>query len=398
MRILIVNTDYAPFLQHMYKEAPGLEAASYDAQLNTRNASLFGVADYYSRNFIALGHEAWEVHANNGPLQSAWMAAEGFVRPSLPAAPASNTSYIRRLGRRMRNRFLLRRARPSLTLNGGDLDLQRVLLTQVGQLRPDVILNHAVSEVEPELLQQVRADVRLIVGQIASPLPEDMDYGVYDLMVSSLPNYVEYYRRKGLKAELNRLGFSPTVLQEIGEFPRDIPVSFVGSLTSDHVSRLRLIEHLAREADISIWGRISGVPATSPIWPRYRGEAWGRDMYAILARSKITINQHIDIAEGYANNMRLYEATGMGTLLITDWKANIADIFEPGKEVVCYRSAQECVELVNYYLKHETDRARIAKAGQQRAMTEHSYFNRVEELATLFERHINENKQMDAVE
>jgi hypothetical protein len=374
----------------MYEKAPGLEEAPYDAQLNARNASLFGVADYYSRGFIALGHEAWEVHANNGPLQSAWMAAQGLAIPKLPAPPARRAGYIRRFARRARDRIFRRGGRSSSFLTSGDLDLSSILLTQIERLKPDVILNHAVSEVGTGLLEKIRGGVKLIVGQIASPLPDHIDYGVYDLMVSSLPNYVEYYRRKGVKAELNRLGFSPTVLQEIGEHPRDIPVSFVGSLTSDHASRLDLIEHLARKIDISIWGRVSGVPATSPIWSRYRGETWGRDMYEILARSKITINQHIDIAESYANNMRLYEATGMGALLITDWKANIADIFEPGKEVVCYRNAQECVDLVEYYLAHDDERARIAKAGQQRSETEHRYSNRTRELSALFEAHLRE--------
>ena len=31
--------------------------------------------------------------------------------------------------------------------------------------------------------------------------------------------------------------------------------------------------------------------------------------------------------------MRLFEATGAGTLLITDWKVNLHNVFELGKEV-----------------------------------------------------------------
>ena len=40
-------------------------------------------------------------------------------------------------------------------------------------------------------------------------------------------------------------------------------------------------------------------------------------MYKILGRSKISFNRHINTAENNANNMRLYEATGMGSLLLT---------------------------------------------------------------------------------
>ena len=52
-------------------------------------------------------------------------------------------------------------------------------------------------------------------------------------------------------------------------------------------------------------------------------EVWGLDMYRALARSKITINRHINVAENNANNMRLFEATGTGSLLITDRKDNL---------------------------------------------------------------------------
>jgi hypothetical protein len=191
---------------------------------------------------------------------------------------------------------------------------------------------------------------------------------------------------------LNRLGFDPSVLQSVGTLEREIPVSFVGSLTPHHASRLRLIEELACKTDLAMWGRAGGVDSKSPIWPRYRGEAWGRDMYEILARSKLTINQHIDIAEGFANNMRLYEATGMGALLITDWKSNIAEIFEPGKEVICYHDAEECIELIRYFLANEPEREKIAKAGQDRVLKDHNYKNRVIELNALFEDRLRAKK------
>ena len=58
MRILVLNADYPRFLAWLYRRQPGLENASYATQMAARNASLFGVADFYSKNFAALGHEA----------------------------------------------------------------------------------------------------------------------------------------------------------------------------------------------------------------------------------------------------------------------------------------------------------------------------------------------------
>ena len=73
-------------------------------------------------------------------------------------------------------------------------------------------------------------------------------------------------------------------------------------------------------------------------------------MYRVLSRSKIALNRHSDVAEDYANNMRLYESTGVGALLITDAKRNLTDLFEPDEEVVTYSSEDELVEKIHHYL------------------------------------------------
>ena len=66
----------------------------------------------------------------------------------------------------------------------------------------------------------------------------------------------------------------------------------------------------------------------------------------------------------HATNMRLYEATGVGTLLITDAKRNLPDLFEPDEEVVTYSSEDELIEKIEHYLSDEAERIRIAHAGQ----------------------------------
>jgi spore maturation protein CgeB len=87
MRILVLNADYPRFLAWLYRRQPGLENAAYAAQLAARNQSLFGVADFYSRNFTALGHGAAEIHVNNPWLQAAWAREHGMaVETAAPSA------------------------------------------------------------------------------------------------------------------------------------------------------------------------------------------------------------------------------------------------------------------------------------------------------------------------
>lgn len=393
MRILIVNTDYPAFLKQHYRTHSGLAEASFDYQMKVRNASLFGVFDAYSRGFAANGHEAWEVHANNGLLQRQYMIEKKRRPPRQFKLPARIEYLTRRIGKGL---LRLPINAPEVLRSPFDISpwrLSDILLAQVRDHRPDVILNQSVSEVGSHILEQMRPHVKLIVGQIASPLPDDEDYRAYDLMISSLPNFVEHYRRLGIPAELNRLGFDRRVLDAVKVSTRDTEVSFVGSLSPAHPVRARLVEWLAAQTKLDIWGNgLDQFPSDSAINRHYHGEVWGIDMFTALARSKITVNNHIGIAENYANNMRLYEATGMGCLLLNDRKSNIAEMFEPGREIVCYDSPEECLELIRYYSKNTTERERIAAAGQQRTLSEHTYVNRTAELVALFRTHIERRR------
>src|ERR1700741_5095181 len=104
MRILVLNADYPRFLAWLYGRQPDLKASPYAVQMAARNASLFGVADFYSRNFSALGHQAAEIHVNNPWLQSAW-AREQRRASEVPGA--RNDS-----GHRDLPRWLHRAAKP----------------------------------------------------------------------------------------------------------------------------------------------------------------------------------------------------------------------------------------------------------------------------------------------
>ena len=96
-------------------------------------------------------------------------------------------------------------------------------------------------------------------------------------------------------------------------------------------------------------------------------------MFQRLHDSRVALNTHIDISPDSASNMRLFEATGVGTCLLTDWKANLHELFEPDTEVVAYRNAAECIAQVKYLLENEAERRRIADAGQRRTLRDHNF-------------------------
>jgi hypothetical protein len=236
--------------------------------------------------------------------------------------------------------------------------------------------------------------VKLIVGQIASPLPPESFLASYDLILTSFPHFVPRLRAIGVASEYFRIGFDTGVTERLGVVEKDVNTSFVGGISRHHGNAIPLLEYLAVNTPIQFYGYgAQTLGSDSPIRVRHNGEVWGMDMYRALARSRVTLNRHIDVAENYANNMRLYEATGVGTLLVTDRKDNLGDLFDVGKEVVAYSSAEEAVELVHYYLAHPEEAGTIARAGQKRTLCDHTYERRMEELVVILERHLGARRR-----
>jgi len=222
----------------------------------------------------------------------------------------------------------------------------------------------------------------LLVGQIASQLPKGENFRCYDLVISS-------FRRVRMPSELHRLGFEPRILARVRKEEKKIPVSFVERLSQQRRARLRLLEYLCEHSEIEVWGHgVNDLSKDSPIRLHRRGNAWGIDMFQVLHDSVITLNHHGEMSGQYAGNMRLFEATGISTLLLTDWKANLREMFEPEKELVAYHSPEECAELIEYYLEHDDEREAIARVGQQRTLRQHAHYQRMRELVSIVEKHL----------
>ena len=109
--------------------------------------------------------------------------------------------------------------------------------------------------------------------------------------------------------------------------------------------------------------------------------------------SSLATELAVSVAKNYANNMRLYEATGVGALLITDHKDNLGELFQIGKEVVSYSSPAEAAELICYYTAHPREAREIARAGQARTLREHTYQRRMEELVPILEQYLVEKRK-----
>lgn len=331
MKIVLIDTYYPDALKAM-----PIGNGTYQEELDKVLGFQFGTSDFYSREFRKIGWDACDIVANHEPLQRLWKR-ENKVNP--------NTSHI------------------------------QTAVKQIEAYQPDIVWLQDLSFFDVTTLNQL-AKKYLLVGQSSCALPSLDKVKPLSTIFTSFPFYVPKLKALGVNAVYMPLAFHESVLTEPVE--RDIDVSFVGGLGWQWVKGREVLDAVAKEIPtFQWWGYGADRLLDGPLKEKYRGPAWGRDMYAIYQRSKIVINRHGEIASDFANNMRMYEATGCGALLITD---NDTDLFTED-EIVRYKSTQHACELIRFYLDAPSIRNEIAVAGQQATLAEHTYAHRIPKIA-----------------
>ena len=375
MKILFIDTYYENFLKSFYKRNINLINLNYEKQLSSLLNYKFGTSDSYSYYFKQNDWEAKDLIVNCSTLQKKW--------------GEENNIKFSHIGLKIPHRFFkLPYIGPKIgRING----LSDMVKQQIKSFKPDILYCQDLSFFPEEILSEIKKEnnIRLIVGQIACPLPPKYFLKPYDLILTSFPHFVNNLRKDGKNCEYFKIGFDQRILTKVKQINRDIDFSFVGGISKHHNNALDNIEYLIKNANLKVYGYGSRkLPFNSIIRRNHNGEKWGLEMYDILARTKISFNRHINVSLNNANNMRLYEATGMGSVLLTDEKDNLENLFKIDNEIVTYNSKEEALEKYNFLERNPDKMRQIAKAGQQRTLNEHTYEIRIKELIIILEKYL----------
>lgn len=104
------------------------------------------------------------------------------------------------------------------------------------------------------------------------------------------------------------------------------------------------------------------------------------ELIALYSRSHISLGflevyNHHDPSQPLIQHLHLreFEAPMSGALYCTGYMAELAEMFEPDKEVLVYRSQHELLDKIRFYLAHPDQADTIRQAGRKRALAEHTY-------------------------
>ncbi len=405
MKFIRLGTAYNAYLDDFYLKNPGVETQPYTTQLNHLMHDAFGWADFWTYNLGKLGYSCLEIMANNERLQRQWALERGIEYK-----------------------------------NSAAITKQQIL-----EFKPDVLFVTDYGAFEANWLREIRhqcPSIKLVIGWCGAPLHNWAIFSEFDIVLSCIPELVEKFRSLGLRSEHVNHGFDKRILDRIKiSNEQKIPLSFCGQVVRKneyHIEREKIVKALVSKLDMEIYCPFAPLTFTRKMktylgrgaylgkktlnslgiqdealsqfvgqnnirrlssWPehpvdsllgsRVKKAVFGLAMFEKLANSTVTFNSHIDISPRSASNMRMFEATGVGTCLLTDEKENISSLFARDSEVVTYRSIDECLEKARWLASHPEEARQIGLAGQRRCLTEHNYATRAEHLDRLIRVHID---------
>ncbi|MDH4185750.1 MAG: glycosyltransferase [Nitrospira sp.] len=136
------------------------------------------------------------------------------------------------------------------------------------------------------------------------------------------------------------------------------------------------VEHATVAPSGRMRTRISRTLDKIPFGSRVKavGKAWLRtsgDTASVSDGSEATENSGVCYSEQIKG--RNFEVPGCGGFVLTGRAENLEQYYENGKEVVIFDDRNDLIEKIRYYLRHESERAAIARAGYDRTLREHTY-------------------------
>jgi hypothetical protein len=212
----------------------------------------------------------------------------------------------------------------------------------------------------------------------------------FTFMFTTYRHIYEQNRERHPNLRLSQWG----CLDGFGDFEKakDLDFTFAGQTYGD---RVRSSRYLAKRAGLRVYGMMSGMVHTPEFlyWPGVRkvtfrfpfiygapihfdeiNDIWNRSR---ISYTPMEASVSADILQ---IKSRTFEQGLSGTMMICRQSPGLDEFYKPGEEFVAFDDLDDCVEKVRYYLQHESERVRIARAYHDRTRAEHMWTHRFQKL------------------
>lgn len=311
-----------------------------------------------------------------------------------------------------------------------------ILIAQINYYKVDCVLNTDVNILDSQFVKRIKKETsaKKVYAHLCSPFFTLKDISQYDGIYTCLKAFEEAFKLNGMPSIYMPHCFNNKIVERISnsKTAKSNTIFFAGGVLKGgdlHDERERLLLEFLKEnlpldfysevanynyfkshlyntikASIysvkkfltildfkeellnkfSVFNKVNSKPGgilNKKIFESAKKPIYGNRLFSTMQNHLISLNVHPGISKNEASNMRLFEATGVGTLLLTDSKENLSSFFEIDSEIVTYNCIEEAVEKAKFLLNNPSVALRIAEAGKKRVELDHTFYNRAPILA-----------------
>jgi len=186
-------------------------------------------------------------------------------------------------------------------------------------------------------------------------------FDIVDLFITTMKGHVEISKPYTNKVVWSPHFFDHTYYKSDNVLAKTNDVVFVGNKTPCSLQREEYLEEIVRKGYKTIivgWGFSSLGSVIN-----YDGNF----ITNCYKKSKIGLNMITggDLNYNLQFSVRMYQVMGSGCFLLTEYIPGIEEFFIPKKHFDIFYTKEEMIEKIDYYLKHEDEREKIALEGQK---------------------------------
>ncbi|MCM1388209.1 MAG: glycosyltransferase [Bacillus sp. (in: Bacteria)] len=146
-----------------------------------------------------------------------------------------------------------------------------------------------------------------------------------------------------------------------------------------NVERTLLLSVLAQQYRLRLYTREKEiVPPEIARFPEVNPD----DAYRVFYASKINLNITLRSIESGVP-LRVFDIMSVGGFVLSNYQEEAAELFEEDKEIVLFKTPEEMIEKIDYYLKHEKERIRIGYNGYQKVKNCYTYKHQLQKIISV---------------
>lgn len=270
-----------------------------------------------------------------------------------------------------------------------DKAISQLLADKISRLRPDLLLV-VYRNLHPVLVERVKKQLPGTVTVQINPDPlsnlekQQIIAADFDHYFSKEPYIVDFLRTKaGLPVHYLPEGFNPRIHHQpavekaVAEWLTNIDVLVFGSL---YPYRVRMVEQLMQAGvRVAVYGTEG--PYLRPVVRSAFQKRYlvGSEKNRLLYGAKIVFN-NFHYAEVSSVNQKYFEINGIGGFQLCDYKPTVDEYTGVSADRVTYRTMDEAIDKIRYYLTHAQERHELAAQQQRHFQQHHTFDRRMEEL------------------